>query len=98
MRHFFLVAYDITEPRRLRKVHRIVRDFGDRLQLSVFLCQLSERELALLRDRLTDVINHTHDQVVFVRLAPVRTGDEAAERVDHLGRAPYLDGPEPMVY
>ncbi|MBI4867850.1 MAG: CRISPR-associated endonuclease Cas2 [Candidatus Wallbacteria bacterium] len=98
MRHLYIVAYDVAAPRRLKKVHRIVRDFGDRLQLSVYLCQLSEKELALLRERLTDVVNQAHDQVLFVRLAPVRTGDEAAERVDHLGREPYLEDVGAMVY
>jgi hypothetical protein len=34
----FLVAYDISDPRRLRKVARAREDFGLRRQYSVFSC------------------------------------------------------------
>jgi CRISPR-associated protein Cas2 len=98
VRHHYLVSYDIADPVRLRHVFKIVRDFGDRLQLSVFLCQLSERELALLRERLQDRINHAQDQVLFVRLAAVAEAEDLEGRVNHLGRAPDLPGNDPMVF
>jgi CRISPR-associated endonuclease Cas2 len=42
MRNTFLVTYDICEERRLAKVHKIMRGFGDHLQYSVFECQLTQ--------------------------------------------------------
>ena len=36
-------AYDIRDPRRWRRVHRIVKGYGGRLQFSVFECLLSEK-------------------------------------------------------
>lgn len=98
MRYHYLVSYDIADPVRLRHVFHTVRDFGDRLQLSVFLCQLSEGELAILRERLYDRIHHTEDQVLFVRLARVNAADGLEDRVEHLGRAPDLPDGEPMVF
>ncbi len=44
----YLVAYEIRNPRRLRRVHRIVTDHGEPLQCSVFVCDLTAviRELS----------------------------------------------------
>jgi CRISPR-associated protein Cas2 len=38
MRHRYIVAYDIRDEVRLRRVHDVVRGYGIRLQYSVFLC------------------------------------------------------------
>jgi CRISPR-associated protein Cas2 len=48
-----------------------MRAFGDRLQYSVFECQLSPAELSRCRYLLGDIINHDEDQVIFVDLGPV---------------------------
>lgn len=71
MRHTSLVAYDVSAPERLRRVHQAVREYGDRLQLSVYRCTLSSKEVVLLTDRLTDLINNAHDRVLLVDLGPV---------------------------
>ncbi|HHW08370.1 MAG TPA: CRISPR-associated endonuclease Cas2 [Firmicutes bacterium] len=68
MRDYFIVSYDICDPKRLRRVHQYVQDFGDPLQYSVFLCSLTSLELAQLREGLRDLINHRDDQVLFIRL------------------------------
>lgn len=70
MRHYFVVAYDICDPKRLRNVHKYVTGFGDPLQYSVFLCSLTQLELAELREGLCDLIQHREDQVLFARLGP----------------------------
>lgn len=41
MRASYLVCYDICDDKRLRKVFRTMRGFGDHLQYSVFECQLT---------------------------------------------------------
>jgi CRISPR-associated protein Cas2 len=64
----WIVAYDIADPARLRRVYRTMRGFGDHLQYSVFRCTLTDRQLATLKDRLTQVIAPTEDQVMFVPL------------------------------
>lgn len=48
----YLVAYDIRDPFRLRKVHKIVRGFGDSMQYSVFVCDLTSAERVRLIERL----------------------------------------------
>ena len=39
--HCYLVTYDISCPRRWRKVYRIMHAFGEHVQLSVFRCDLT---------------------------------------------------------
>jgi CRISPR-associated protein Cas2 len=62
----YLVCYDISDPKRLRKVATVCEDFGYRKQFSVFLCRLSATDLVRLRSRLYDIINLAEDQVLFV--------------------------------
>jgi CRISPR-associated protein Cas2 len=71
MRQTYIVSYDICEPKRLRKVFKTMRGWGDHLQLSVFRCELSHRELVELRSQLARLINHAEDQVMFVDVGPV---------------------------
>ena len=70
MRTTFIVTYDIADDKRLRKVFKIMKAFGDHLQYSVFECQLSPSDLIQCRQRLADTINHAHDQVLFIDLGP----------------------------
>lgn len=71
----WLVAYDITDDARLRRVYQTLRGYGDHLQYSLFRCVISDRQLATLKDRLGEIILHTEDQVLFVPL-----GSPDAER------------------
>ncbi len=94
MRHVFLVTYDICDDRRLRKVFKIMRNWGDHLQYSVFECQLGSMDERRLRAELNDVINNAEDQVLFVDLGPVSGRGERVIR--SLGR-PYVSLDSPCV-
>jgi CRISPR-associated protein Cas2 len=63
-----IVAYDIRDPKRLRRVAKTCEDFGCRHQLSVFLCRISPTDLVRLKARLEDIIDPMQDQVLFIRL------------------------------
>lgn len=47
--HWHLLTYDVREPRRLRRVAKVLEGYGQRLQYSVFRCLLSARQLERLR-------------------------------------------------
>ena len=85
MRKAYVVTYDISDPRRLRAVYRLMRGYGQHIQLSVFRCELSRTELIELRDRLTDAIHHSHDQILFIDLGP--TDGRGRDCIRSLGRA-----------
>lgn len=86
MRQTYVVMYDISDPKRLRRVFRICLGYGDHLQYSVFRCQLSPTELVELRGRLHDVIHHKQDQVMFVDVGP--SDGRGAESIEAIGK-PY---------
>ena len=52
MRNTYLVCYDICDDKRLRKVFKTMRDFGDHLQYSIFECQFTPIDLAKCRHAL----------------------------------------------
>jgi CRISPR-associated protein Cas2 len=70
VRNTYIVTYDICDDKRLRKVFKTMRDFGDHLQFSVFECQFSPVDLARCRHALADIIHHGEDQVLFIDLGP----------------------------
>ena len=70
MRQSYLVCYDISDEKRLRKVFKTMRGFGDHLQYSVFECHFTPSDLIRCRTELSQIINHSHDQVLFVHLGP----------------------------
>jgi CRISPR-associated protein Cas2 len=70
MKTRYLVAYDIADPDRLRRVYVIMKGAGERLQYSVFQCDLSSREKEVLISELTQEIDMQKDQVLFIDLGP----------------------------
>ena len=92
MRRSYLVCYDISDDKRLRRVFRAMRAYGDHLQYSVFECQLRTVDLVHLRMELAALIHHGQDQVLFVDLGPAEGRSDRV--ITALGR-PYtlLDAP-----
>ena len=70
MRTSYLICYDICDDKRLRRVFKVMRGYGDHLQYSVFECQLTGMDLVRLRTELAEIIHHHEDQVLFVNLGP----------------------------
>lgn len=70
MRNTYLVCYDICDDKRLRRVFRTMRDYGDHLQYSIFECQFNAIDLARCRQELSEIIKHNEDQVLFIDLGP----------------------------
>ena len=92
MRNTYLVCYDICDDKRLRRVFKVMRDFGDHLQYSVFECQFTRIDLARCRHVLSEIIQHDQDQVLFVDLGPA---EGRGERVITALGVPYtkIDAP-----
>ena len=94
MRRSYLVCYDISDEKRLRKVFQTMRNFGDHLQFSVFECQLTPVDLVRCRAALAEIIHHEQDQVLFVDLGPASgRGDRV---ITALGK-PYTSIDAPCV-
>ena len=94
MRKIFLVTYDIADDKRLRKVFKTMRNWGDHLQYSVFECQLNPSDLTRLKAELSEIINYAHDQVLFVDLGPASGRGERV--IEALGQ-PYVSVASPCL-
>jgi CRISPR-associated protein Cas2 len=55
-RHRYVVCYDVREPKRLRKTHQTLLGYGDPLQYSVFVCDLSAAERVLMEEAVRRVV------------------------------------------
>ena len=84
MRNRYLVAYDISDAGRLRRMFQTMRGFGDPLQYSVFSCDLSAKERILMEESLTAIINLRDDRVLIVDTGPADVRGTKAIRA--LGR------------
>lgn len=92
-RRRYLVMYDVREQRRLHAVAVCVQGYGDRVQYSVFVCDLSATELFGLRSALDSLIRHDEDSIMVVDLGTA--GD--ASRFAFLGVRPAFPGRRPTV-
>lgn len=82
--HLYIVAYDIRDPKRWRKVFSVMNGYGEWLQLSIFQCRLSRRRQAELIATLDELILDNHDHVVMLDLG---LADKVEPRVISLGKS-----------
>lgn len=93
-----LVTYDVGDTesaagaRRLRKVAIACKDYGQRVQFSVFECEVNEMQFEVLRARLLKVMDVSLDSVRFYKLMGGR--DRA---VECYGVDKYVDFTEPLI-
>jgi CRISPR-associated protein Cas2 len=92
--HLYIVTYDIADDKRWRAVFKIMKGYGEWLQLSVFQCRLSPRRHAELIELLTGAINQRQDHVLLLNLGPA---DKVDPRVVSLGKTFEALGKEPVI-
>jgi CRISPR-associated protein Cas2 len=81
----YLVSYDVSDPRRLTRTRKTMLGFGAPVQLSVFRCELTARDMAEMRRALMAVIDARQDQVLIADLGP--SDGRGREALSSLGRA-----------
>jgi CRISPR-associated protein Cas2 len=68
--HLFIVAYDIRNPRRWRRVFKTLHGYGEWIQLSVFQCRLSARRRTELEGTLRVIVKAGEDHVLLIEVGP----------------------------
>ena len=94
---FVLVSYDVSTTtkegkRRLRRVARACLDYGQRVQNSVFECQVDPEKWTRLKLRLLDEYDPAQDSLRFYFL-----GSNWRSRVEHFGAKPSIDLEGPLI-
>lgn len=93
-----LVTYDVNTQdsagrRRLRRVAKACLDVGQRVQNSVFECEVDPAQWTVLRAALIKEIDETRDSLRFYRL-----GADGKRRVEHVGAKPVIDLDGPLLF
>ncbi len=93
-----VVSYDVnTETpagrRRLRKIAKACQDYGQRVQFSVFECEVSPARWVELKGRLLALLDPTTDSLRFYNL-----GADGQRRIEHVGAKPPLDLDGPLIF
>ena len=70
---YILVTYDVettdkSGQRRLRRVAKACLDYGQRVQNSVFECELTDVQFCILKERINEIIDHSLDSIRFYHL------------------------------
>jgi CRISPR-associated protein Cas2 len=92
-----LVTYDVattTEAgrRRLRRVAKVCLDFGQRVQNSVFECNVDMEQWTRLKLRLLEEFEPDEDSLRFYFL-----GNNWRQRLEHHGAKPSVDLEGPLI-
>lgn len=89
---FVIVSYDITNDRRRNKVAKALKDFGIRVQYSVFECRLPPRELKKMKQKVAAIIKDDEDSVRIYQLC-----EPCAGRVEILGQGSVTEDPSYLI-
>ena len=92
-----LVSYDVATSddggaRRLRRVAKICKNYGQRVQYSVFECIVDPAQWTLLRKMLEDQIDLSKDSLRYYFL-----GANWQKRVEHVGAKPTFNQEGPLI-
>lgn len=88
---YVLITYDVdtiseTGQKRLRNVAKACKDYGQRVQNSVFECELTEAQFVTLKSRITSIMDMKLDSIRFYFLSSNSHG-----RVITLGKVTSYD-------
>ena len=92
-----VVCYDVSTvedegPRRLRRVAKVCKDFGQRVQFSVFECEVDPAKWTVIRQKLIDEIDPETDSLRFYFL-----GSNWRRRIEQIGAKKSYDPDEPLI-
>jgi CRISPR-associated protein Cas2 len=94
---FVLVSYDVktSDPggaRRLRRVAKVCKNHGQRVQYSVFECIVDPGQWTMMRQLLIDEIDEDRDSLRFYFL-----GSNWRHKVEHIGAKETVDQEGPLI-
>lgn len=92
-----LITYDVdtiseTGEKRLRKVAKLCRDYGQRVQNSVFECRLTESQFVVLKNKISSIIDNELDNVRSYLL-----GNNWNRRIETIGKNNLVDLDEELI-
>ncbi len=92
-----LITYDVTTTtkegrRRLRHIAKACESYGQRVQFSVFECNVGATQWAKLKAKLISAFDPKQDSLRFYKL-----GETPEKRIEHHGTKPSIDYEGPLI-
>ena len=92
-----LITYDVNTQtpegrKRLRQVSKACQDYGQRVQNSVFECEIDAGKFLKVKDRLVRLIKPELDSLRFYNL-----GSKGQSKIEHIGAKPAFDVNDPLI-
>ena len=90
MKHkHWLIIYDISNPRRLQRVAKVISQYGLRVQKSVFEADTNDGIIDILQKKLERIIKETD----FIAIIPLCEQDwQKAEKYGAMVQSNYING------
>jgi len=83
-KQFIVASYDIRDEERLRKVAKVMEDYGFRVLYSVFECYIERDLFEQMKRRVEKIIDPLEDSVIYYFLC-----EHCREKIEHIGRTPF---------
>ena len=83
-KQFVIVSYDIADEERLRKIAKIMEDYGFRVLYSVFECYINRSLFEEMKTKVEKLIDHLEDSMIYYFLC-----EHCREKIEHIGRTPF---------
>lgn len=95
-----LVTYDVSfkqdesaGQKRLRRIAKLCRDYGQRVQFSVFEIEVDPAQWVSVKNRLLGIMDESVDSLRFYYM-----GSNWERRVEHVGAKPVIDLNAPLIF
>ncbi|WNZ25454.1 CRISPR-associated endonuclease Cas2 [Leptolyngbya sp. NK1-12] len=79
-KNYYLICYDIRDPKRWRRVFKLLKGYGESLQYSIFRCRLTTRDREKLRWELEKILKE-EDSLLIAGLC-----DRCVQRIQSCNR------------
>ncbi len=79
-KNYYIICYDIRDPKRWRKAFNLLKGYGESLQYSIFRCRLTQRDREKLRWELEKILTQ-EDSLLIAGLC-----DRCVERIQACNR------------
>ncbi len=89
---FYSICYDIKDDRRRLNVAKVLKDYGERVQLSVFEANLEPEQLKKLKERVSKILDVEEDSL---RVYPLCGA--CMPRIEILGQGAVTQDPEIII-
>lgn len=67
-KHMTVVAYDIANDKRRSKIVKLLEQYGERINYSVFECMLTRQQRKELQQGIEAIVDEKEDQIVFYNI------------------------------